>query len=70
MVEIISQILDDQLVAELSKSQLWGLLVDETTDISVAKQLGLVVRWDYFLQLNKMDVYILINITSTEYTFF
>lgn len=63
MVEIIGQILDDQLVAELSKSPVRGLMVDETTDISVTKQLGLIVRWDYFLQLNKIGVYILIKIT-------
>lgn len=44
MVEVIGQILDDQLVAELSKSPVWGLMVDETTDISVTKQLGLAVR--------------------------
>ncbi|KAJ8375697.1 hypothetical protein SKAU_G00062770 [Synaphobranchus kaupii] len=44
MVEIIGPILDDHLVAELSKSPVWGLMVDETTDISVTKQLGLVVR--------------------------
>ncbi|CAL8238202.1 unnamed protein product, partial [Merluccius merluccius] len=44
MVEVIGQILDDQLVAEMSKSPVWGLMVDETTDISVTKQLGLVVR--------------------------
>jgi len=31
-------------VAELSKSPVWGLMDDETTDISVTKQLGLVVR--------------------------
>ncbi|XP_072563772.1 zinc finger protein 862-like isoform X2 [Paramormyrops kingsleyae] len=45
MVEVIGQILDDQLVAEMSKSPVWGLMVDEATDISVTKQLGLVVSF-------------------------
>lgn len=51
MVEFIGQILDDQLVAELSKNpRCEGLMDDETTDISVSKQLSLAVTGNHFLQ--------------------
>lgn len=41
----------DNLVAEVEKCPTWGLMVDETTDISVTKQLELVVRLVYFPEL-------------------
>ena len=44
MLELIGKMLDHQLLTEVSKSPAWGIMVDETTDISVTKQLGLVVR--------------------------
>lgn len=44
MIETIGAELFAELVTEVSNSPAWGVMVDETTDISVSKQLGLVVR--------------------------
>lgn len=38
MTEIIGLELAEELVAEVSKSPAWGLMVLKTTDISVTKQ--------------------------------
>lgn len=48
MLEILAQIVGLPILQEIRSSQAISLEVDETTDVSVSRQLDLHVRWGIF----------------------
>lgn len=48
MLEILAQIVELPILEEIRSSQAISLEVDETTDVSVSRQLDLHVRWGIF----------------------